>query len=257
MTERTIDIGMRKIREALEETEAQLEKGYENARRMDAEAFAEFRRYREREPLVREMLDAWNLWTGQEMYGELIRDGMVPSDFEAWESTVDAVRAFVLQPADAPVDSETNHGDKPGAVSDDTSQVADSTGTSHLSSVVEQRFRKPSVSPESEQASEQPPGNAREEVDHALERIEGRRDPNGVAIEEDAELVATELRRLRELVKFRERECAVETEEKSRSWKEASALLAKLARVEALLELEHDDSTVRVSRLRAALKGES
>lgn len=36
-------------------------------------------------------------------------------------------------------------------------------------------------------------------------------------------------------------------------WKPA---MDKLARVEALIELEHDDSTVRVSRLRAALRGE-
>lgn len=56
----------------------------------------ELKRYREREPLVQEVLDSWNLWTGQEMYGELIREGMVPSDFEAWESAVDAVRAFKL-----------------------------------------------------------------------------------------------------------------------------------------------------------------
>jgi hypothetical protein len=54
----------------------------------------ELRRYREREPLVQELLEAWNLWTGQEMYGELIREGMPPSDFEAWEGTVDAVRDF-------------------------------------------------------------------------------------------------------------------------------------------------------------------
>lgn len=32
--------------------------------------------------------------------------------------------------------------------------------------------------------------------------------------------------------------------------------MTKLARVEELIELEHDDSTVRVSRLRAALRGE-
>jgi hypothetical protein len=68
----------------------------------------ELRRYREREPLVQELLEAWNLWTGQEMYGELFREGMVPSDFEAWESTVDAVRDFCITPASTDMASEAN-----------------------------------------------------------------------------------------------------------------------------------------------------
>lgn len=38
-------------------------------------------------------VDAWNLWTSQEMYGEHIRESMVASDFEAWESSIDGLRA--------------------------------------------------------------------------------------------------------------------------------------------------------------------
>jgi hypothetical protein len=68
----------------------------------------ELARYREREQLVEELLEAWNLWTGQEMYGELFREGMVPSDFEAWEGTVDAVRTFCITSASTPAASAGN-----------------------------------------------------------------------------------------------------------------------------------------------------
>jgi hypothetical protein len=76
---------------------------------------AELKRYREREPLVQALVEAWNLWTGQEMYGELIREGMVPSDFEAWESTVDAVRDFCISGASTDVASEANAAGSSGS----------------------------------------------------------------------------------------------------------------------------------------------
>lgn len=49
-----------------------------------------------------EAIDAWNLWTGQEMYGEHIREGMPPSDFEAWESSIDGLRAALADSGDKP-----------------------------------------------------------------------------------------------------------------------------------------------------------
>lgn len=52
-----------------------------------------------------EMVDAWNLWTSQEMYGEHIREGMPPSDFEAWQEAVSKVCAALnATEAQSPLD---------------------------------------------------------------------------------------------------------------------------------------------------------
>src|SRR5690349_17051445 len=50
-----------------------------------------------------EMVDAWNLWTSQEMYGEHIRDGMPEGDFDAWEEPVGKVWAVLQQTEAQPV----------------------------------------------------------------------------------------------------------------------------------------------------------
>lgn len=40
------------------------------------------------EAAAEECISSFRLWTSQELYGEYIRDGMTPSDFEAWEESM-------------------------------------------------------------------------------------------------------------------------------------------------------------------------
>lgn len=58
----------------------------------------ELARYREREPLVQKLLATWPLYTGQEMYGEAIRESMSMQDFREWDQAWAAVRDFRVGP---------------------------------------------------------------------------------------------------------------------------------------------------------------
>lgn len=100
--------------------------------------------------------------------------------------------------------------------------------------------------------------DVRDLVDVALRHVDAWKpaQPNHGYQPNLAEVLAAEVRRLRESELLRH--AALETmntiaESNANDLQEA---LAKLARVEALIVLEHDDSTVRVSRIRAALRGE-
>lgn len=103
--------------------------------------------------------------------------------------------------------------------------------------------------------------DVRDLVDVALRHVDAWKpaQPNHGYQPNLAEVLAAEVRRLRD---FEHNYGVVEASHFDLSQmyiaevRKTKDLAAKLARVEALIVLEHDDSTVRVSRIRAALRGE-
>lgn len=55
-----------------------------------------------REPALVQLLNTWPLFTSQEMYGELLRDGMELEDFQAWDEAFERVRDFSLAETGTP-----------------------------------------------------------------------------------------------------------------------------------------------------------
>lgn len=152
---------------------------------------ARLQRFREREPLVRELaLSALHNSENLEMKGCVF-------SAENLRRPALAVRAFVLQPENSALDPEGKTGDKPGAVSGHTSQAVENAVDCHLSSVVEQRFRKPADSPETADGSDAKPVYAGDEVERALCRADAYDCED--ALGPDAVVLAAEVRRLREL----------------------------------------------------------
>ena len=184
-------------------------------------------RFERREPLVQKLCES------VDNISSLDAKGLGPAC-----DVADQVRAFVLQPS---LDQGTKTGDKPGADSDHTQEPADKSDTCHLSSVVEQRFRKPSDSQELPQASEPAPGNAGNAVDKAIEYLESERawpdyEPPGLDTHLAADTVIAEVYALREECdRLRELEWRIESDRLGVK-QQLAISEAKLARVEALPE---------------------
>lgn len=95
-------------REALREiNDALNDSSRRHDRALDAEAreralAAEVRRLHAKlarvEAAAEECISSFRLWTSQEMYGEYIRDGMTPSDFEAWDESISALSSALKDP---------------------------------------------------------------------------------------------------------------------------------------------------------------
>lgn len=150
-------------RKNMDELEAEQEK----ARAIVQSKLDLLRRFEDREEHVQSLIRA------AERY-EKAHDPRAPT-YELCESAqwfraaIGVVRSFVLQPNPA-LDPADKTGDKPGASSDDTSEVGENAPESHLSSVVEQRFRKPLETPIAEQASDEKPGKASDAADGGVGR---------------------------------------------------------------------------------------
>lgn len=120
---------------------------------LDKPLMRDLKRYRRREPkvhlLVQEALHCADT---------LGLEGCLDSS-RGLREAAEAVQSFVLQPSNVALDVDRKTGHLPGAFSDHTKNGNDSA-VSHLSSVVEQRFRKPNDSQELPATSDTKPVNA-------------------------------------------------------------------------------------------------
>lgn len=152
------------------------------------------------------------------------------------------------------LDTEPKTGDLPGADFDHTisdgrnrNDHADVDTDAILAQTVEQRFRKPIDSQELPQASEQPPGNARE-VDQALKHVESAR--RSYRLWEPVEVLYAEVRRLRALFGGFQLECCDDWSCAQDHARRAGEELARLRK--EIAKLLEDNAEIRAYNSRLA-----